>query len=1011
MPERGSKNYWRDWKEHEAGVEFSATDNELTESEGSRGFRPSRRDFLRAAGFTFAGAALTGCSRAPTGKAIPYLNQPEEIVPGRACFYSSTCAACPAGCGMIVKNRDGRPIKLEGNPAHPLSRGGLCAIGQASLLGLYDSHRLKNPMKDGREASWQEVDQTVAAKLEEIRPSGAAVRFLSGTITSPTLRKSIAGFLTGYRDARHITYDALSHSALLDAHERTHGTRLLPRFRFDRAEVVVGFDADFLGAWISPVEFSRSYQAGRTLEGRPPQFSYHVHFESRLSLTGSRADRRVRVSPGELGVALTYLAARIAKRSGTVFDATGLEEISVGADVLDELAERLWQARGRSLVLCGRQDLQAQILTNYVNRLLGNYGATLDIDRPSLQSQGDDRELERLLAEIRAGKVGGLFVYNANPVYDFPDSGTLKEALRRIPLTVSLSERLDETTFAMKIAVPDHDDLESWGDAEPVRGLVSIRQPAINALDNSRPVLETLARWIGSPKTSYEIIRDSWRSGVFPRQKRQTSFETFWEQVLQDGFVEVPVEEARAKNFDMSQVKPILKVARPEAGAFTLLFYSKVGIRDGRHAYNPWLQELPDPISKVTWDNYACLSPVSAARLGVADGDVVRLEGQAGGETRRLELPAFVQPGQDDTTVGVALGYGSRLTGRFSKIGPSWIDAFLSVGPNGLVGKNAAIFREVSAGLASDLNASVSVSKTGEHRELASTQRHYTMKVPHRFRSMVSERPPVVRETTLAALARNAGNPEPETGPASLWPQDHPYTGHRWGMAIDLSACTGCSACVVACQAENNIPVVGQDEVRRKREMHWIRVDRYYSARGDDVDVVQQPMLCQQCENAPCETVCPVLASVHSAEGLNMQVYNRCVGTRYCANNCPYKVRRFNWFEYHREDKLQNLALNPDVTVRSRGVMEKCTFCVQRIQEAKIEAKRRGVPLTDGDIQTACQETCPTGAIVFGDRNDPNSRVSKQLRTGRSYHVLEELNVRPSVSYLSLVRNRPEEKG
>jgi Fe-S-cluster-containing dehydrogenase component len=1013
MPDNGSKDYWRDWEEREIGLDLAPGDEQSPESAGSGAFHPTRRDFLRAAGFTFTGAMLGGCSRAPVEKALPYLIQPEEVIPGRPCFYSSTCAACPAACGMVVKNRDGRPVKLEGNPDHPLSRGGLCAVGQASLLGLYDSHRLKIPRKDGKGTGWTEVDSAVMGKLEAVRKSGGAVRFLSGTINSPSLRRSIVSFLAGFRDSRHVTYDFLSPSAILEAHEKTHGVRALPHFQFERAKVIVSFDADFLGTWISPVEFARDYQAGRRLDTQPPGLSYHIQFESRMSLTGSRADRRIRMAPGELAVGLTHLAARIAKKSGTAFDTTGLDDVPVRADLLDDLAERLWQAQGRSLIVSGLDDLRVQILCNYLNHLLGNYGATIDISQPSFQAQGNDGELDRLLAEIRDGGVEALFILGVNPVYDLAGVSELSDALRRIPLTVSFSERLDETSRLVKIVAPDHNCLEAWGDAEPVRGIFSIQQPAIKAFGNTRSVLETLARWDGAPKTAYEIVRDTWRSEIFPGQKQQSSFEAFWEQVLQDGFAKVSVEGARVRGFNFSQVRPVLKAWRTDAQSFALVLYPKVGMLDGRHAYNPWLQELPDPISKVTWDNYACLSPSSAARLGVADGDVVRLESSVHGKTTSLELPIFVQPGQDDSTVAVALGYGSVLSERFANIGPQWIDARPSVGPGGRVGENAAVLHARGGNSTGGQATFVTMVKTGGRRELACTQRHHSVEVPRRFASLVRERPPVVRETTLEAFTREASarNPHPEAEPQSLWPADHPYTGHRWGMVIDLSACTGCSACVVACQAENNIPTVGKDEVRRKREMHWMRLDRYYSDREGEVDVVQQPMLCQQCENAPCETVCPVLASVHSAEGLNMQVYNRCVGTRYCANNCPYKVRRYNWFDYAHEDTMQNLVFNPDVTVRSRGVMEKCTFCVQRIEEAKIEAKRRGVTVADGAIQTACQQSCPTGAIVFGDLNDPQSRVSKLLKSGRGYRVLEELNVRPSVVYLTRVRNREEEKG
>jgi molybdopterin-containing oxidoreductase family iron-sulfur binding subunit len=431
---------------------------------------------------------------------------------------------------------------------------------------------------------------------------------------------------------------------------------------------------------------------------------------------------------------------------------------------------------------------------------------------------------------------------------------------------------------------------------------------------------------------------------------------------------------------------------------------------DGRNAYNPWLHELPDPVSKVTWDNYASISPGTAKNLGVKNGDIIRLDPSRTG-LGTLDLPAYVQPGQHDQVVAVGLGYGSKLSARFAKVGPQWIDALLSVGDNGLVGQNVASYLELKDGVLRYSSTQVTLRRTGKQRELACTQIHNTLTVPENLRPGGSGPRPIVQETTLAAFLKDPhSGVEDEEEKEDLWPTDHPYTGPRWGMVIDLNACTGCSSCVIACQIENNIPVVGRDEVRRNREMHWMRIDRYYSESDHgQVDVAHQPLMCQQCENAPCETVCPVLATVHSEDGLNQQVYNRCVGTRYCANNCPYKGRRFNWFNYSHDDQLQNLVLNPDVTVRSRGVMEKCTFCVQRIQEAKIEAKRRGEAIEDGAVQTACQQSCPAKAIHFGDLNDPNSRVSKMMQNPRRYRVLEELNVRPAVGYLTVVRNRDQE--
>jgi molybdopterin-containing oxidoreductase family iron-sulfur binding subunit len=544
-------------------------------------------------------------------------------------------------------------------------------------------------------------------------------------------------------------------------------------------------------------------------------------------------------------------------------------------------------------------------------------------------------------------------------------------------------------------------------------------------------LLETLASWSGQPRSAYEQLRESWQTHIHPRALITVSFQEFWDHALQDGSVRVRTEPQTVRTLDnMSMIPPLRRGPSAAQGTFTVMLYDKVGMPNGSHAYNPWLQELPDPISKVTWDNYASVSPAAAARLDVKQGDVVRFEDSTG-QTLSIELPVLIQPGQHDEVVAVALGYGSQLTKRFADIGPPWLEARSTLGENGLVGTNAASLLSWQEQRLQYKRPGVRLVKTGRQHPLACTQEQPTIRVPAHLGN-VREPRPIVQETTLSALLRNSPPRAAEESAPDLWPDDHPIKGPQWGMAIDLSACTGCSACVIACQVENNIPVVGKDEVRRHREMHWLRIDRYYSegsgvrvqgssanaahpspltSESAQVDVVHQPMLCQQCGNAPCEVVCPVLATVHSDEGLNQQVYNRCVGTRYCANNCPYKVRRFNWFDYAHDDQLQNLVLNPDVTVRSRGVMEKCTFCIQRIQEAKIEARCLGHPLADGDIQTACQQSCPSKAIVFGDLNDPRSRAAQLAKSKRAYRVLEELNVKPAVSYLGVVRNRAAEGG
>ena len=955
-----------------------------------------RRDFLKAAGFSVALAAATGCSRAPVQKAMPLLNQPETIVPGRALFYASTCGGCSAGCGVLVKVRDGRPIKLEGNPEHPLSRGGLCAVGQASILGLYDSQRLEGPYKRGKLSKWEEIDAEIVDKLKELSGSGG-VRLLSQTITSPTVQATITTFLSAFSDARHVVYDSLSHSAILDAHAQTHGVRLMPQYRFDHADVIVAFDADFLGTFVSPVQFTGQHRDSRDLETQ--RVAHHVQFESRMSLTGSKADVRYAVHPEEVGYLLSQLATRIASRAGKSFGSAH------GDQRLDDVAERLWAARGRGIVVSGSNDVREQVLVNYVNHLLGNYEHTVLLEESTFQAAGSDANTQTLITELENGKVAALFVLGANPVYDLPNGSALGDALKRVPLVVSFAQRMDETARASHYVCPDHHFLESWADAEAVNGTVAVQQPALNPIRGTRAAMESMATWAGTTATAYDIVRDHWRAHVFPRQKKFSDFETFWDQTVHDGCARVTPLPANAKPFNE---RVVTGISRAPVGATTaVVLYPKLAMLDGRHAYNPWLHELPDPISKVAWDNYASISPSMAEKLGISQSDVVRVATERGA----LELPAYIQPGQHGQVIAVALGYGSVLSARFANIGPQWLEARSTVGDNGCVGQNAASLARIADGVLT-YSAPATLTRTGTRRELACTQLHNTLTVPPKLAPPDSEPRPIVQETTLAAFLKNPrAGVEDHVEKEDLWPTDHPYTGPRWGMVIDLNACTGCSACVIACQAENNIPVVGYDEMRRNREMHWLRIDRYYSEPAPEVlEVAYQPLPCQQCENAPCETVCPVLATVHTDDGLNAQVYNRCVGTRYCANNCPYKGRRFNWFNYSRNDDLQNLQLNPDVTVRSRGVMEKCTFCVQRIQLGKIEAKTRGERIHDGDVQTACQQSCPARAIYFGDLNDADSAISREMNDPRRYRLLSELNVKPAVGYLTVVRNRDEFK-
>jgi len=990
--------YWMSRAQRDA----SGANADVSPDDGPAGI--SRRRFLEAAGFTLA--AASGCSRSPETIALPLPHHPEGLVPGRKRYYASTCGGCTAACGLLVGTRDGRPLKMEGMPEHPLSHSGLCAVGQALPLELYDSRRLAGPLQGGKGAEWSTVDAEITSRLDEIKGSQGAVRFVTSTVTSPTLQTSIDAFLDQFEDGRHVVIDPISSSAILDAHQRTHGAWVLPHYRLDKARVILSLGADFLGTWISPVEFTAAWSTRRTPTEAHPEMSWHVQCEGRMSLTGSKADRRYRVAPDEYGILLSHLATQIAmlaQQPSFVFGQPPIPD----ADV-QELAERLWQARGESVVLCDSQDVATQVQVNYVNHLLSAYGRTVDLSRPSRQRQGNDADAVRLLDELKSGGVAALFVSGIDLVHCLPDWDAVREALTQTPLLVSCAAREDEFASVAHFVCPDHHALESWLDHEPVSGLVSLSQPTVHPLQGTRSLLESLAKWSGAGDASaYDILRRSWKEIIAPRAREPVDdFVAFWDRAVHDSYVEVTPRPDQTSEINIDP--DAWQTASPTGSTYLLTLYTKVAMPDSRHAHNPWLQELPDPITKVTWDNYVCLSPPTADKLGVSDGDVIRVTPEDADTA--IELPAFIQPGQHDRVVAVALNYGCQGTDRFARIGPDWLHAWPTVEPGERVGVNAAPLIDARQGSLQYIRG-VSLQKTGRRRELASTQDHSRLEVPAHVAPHGAEQRAPIQQTTLAAFSQDphAGAEEHHHfSDRQLWSEDHPKEGHRWGMVVDLNACTGCSACVIACQSENNVPVVGRDEVRRKREMHWIRLDRYYNGDENEPDVSHQPMMCQHCDNAPCETVCPVLATAHSSEGLNEQAYNRCVGTRYCANNCPYKVRRFNWFEYSHDDLLQNLALNPDVTVRGRGVMEKCSMCVQRIEEGKIQARSAGEPLADGAIQTACQQSCPAQAIFFGDLNDPESQVTAALQDPRRYGVLEEFNFRPSVAYLRVVRNRDE---
>jgi MoCo/4Fe-4S cofactor protein with predicted Tat translocation signal len=1003
-----NKKYWKGLEELNKTPEFvEKNKHEFAEpipiedvlTGGGLNGRTPRRDFLKALGFGVGAVTLAACQPVPVHKSIPYLIKPEEVTPGVANYYVSTFE----GQAILVKTREGRPIKVEGNPNDIIGKGGLSASAQASVLDLYDSTRLKNPLKDNADYGWEQTDEFIKAELAAVKASGKLIRLVTSTITSPSTLAVIADFITAFPGAKHINYDAVSYTGIIQGNQNSFGKAVLPHYNFDKADIIVSFGADFLGTWISPVEFIRQYVQNRNNKSlQNKKMSRHIQFETGMSVTGTNADVRIPIKPSEEGPALINLYNAL---SGTTLPGSQALANNPTADKAITLAAKeLLAAKGKALVVAGSNDVATQILVNAINSLLGSYGTTIDLDNPSHQFAGNDAEFAELVTEMNSGAVGAVFFLNANPVYDFYKSSDVVSGLKKVRLTISFADHNQETATLCNIIAPNHHYLESWGDDNALEGYYTVLQPTISPVYDTRQAEHSLLLWSGSTfKDYYTYVRNNWDTKLLAIGG--LSGQPGWETLLQTGFVKGAPKAAGSYSFTYaldSVAQKMLdhsKEIAASSGKVELQVYQTLAMRDGKRANNPWLQELPDPVSKVTWDNYANLSPADMKRWGYEDGDVVKID--ANGYS--ITIPVLSQPGQAQGTVSVAVGYGRTLAGP--------------VGDN--VGKNAFPFHSLRNGTLQSSAAAV-VTATGENSPLAQTQTHHS----------IEGRNSIIKEATFKEYLKNpaarTGEEEDHKDYDLFW-QKYEHPTYNWVMAIDLNACTGCGACVVACSAENNVPVVGKDEVRRRREMHWIRIDRYYSfndngtqsvtkeheiAKLEDLDhvkVVYQPMLCQHCDHAPCETVCPVLATVHSSEGLNHMAYNRCIGTRYCANNCPYKVRRFNWFNYWNDARFENylqndhtlLVLNPDVVTRFRGVMEKCSMCIQRIQAGKLKAKMEKRPLRDGDVKVACQQTCPANAIV-------NSEVSKALKSERTYYVLEELGVQPGIGYQVKVRNISE---
>ncbi len=964
------KRYWRSLEELAASERFQEfLQREFPRQAAVWDSSLSRRRFLQVMGASLALAGLSGCLSQPVEKIVPYVKAPEEVVPGQPLFFATAVALGGFAAGVLVESHMGRPTKIEGNPDHPASLGGTDALTQATILSLYDPDRSQTVTQGGQPSAWDAFVAALGAELaKQAAARGAGLRVLTETVTSPTLAAQLQALLQAYPAARWHQYEGVHRDNVVEGARLAFGEPVGVHYRLDQADVILSLDADFLNAGPGHVRYAHDFAARRRVaEGGTSMNRLYV-VESTPSVTGAIADHRWPVRSSQVEEVARALAAQVGV-AGVAAPAAA----AIPADWLAALARDLQAHRGRSLVVAGdQQPPVVHALAHALNDALGNVGRTVIYTDPVEAAPVNQTEsLRELTAAMNAGEVELLVIIGGNPVYTAPADLAFADALARVPFRVHLGLYADETAALCDWHIPQAHPLEAWGDVRAYDGTITIQQPLIAPLYGGKSAYELLSALLGdATKTSHEIVRGYWEA-----QRGSEGFDRFWQTTLHDGVVAGSALPPRAVTL-VAQWPAA--TAAPEG--LEIIFRPDPTIWDGAFANNGWLQELPKPLTKLTWDNVALVSPATAQRLRLSNEQVIELTYRG----RTLRAPAWVQPGHADEAITLFLGYGRTRAGH--------------VGTG--AGYNAYALRVADAPW---FDGGLAVRATGDRYALAGTQHHFMM-----------EGRDLVRSGTLAEFQ---ADPEfihhgRHAAEASLYPP-HPYPGYAWGLSIDLGACIGCNACVIACQAENNIPVVGKEQVARGREMHWIRIDHYFAGDLDRPEVYHQPVPCMHCENAPCEPVCPVAATVHSPEGLNEMTYNRCVGTRYCANNCPYKVRRFNFLQftdYHTESlKLLN---NPDVTVRARGVMEKCTYCVQRINVARIAAEQAGRTIADGEVVTACQQTCPTQAIVFGNINDPNSRIARRRASPLNYALLEELNTHPRTTYLARLRNpNPEIEG
>jgi molybdopterin-containing oxidoreductase family iron-sulfur binding subunit len=988
LAQQGGRHFWQsleelsDTKEYRGFLENEFPANAERESQGI-----NRRDALKLMAASAAMAGLSACTKLPTEKIVPYVSPPEEIVPGKPLFYATSMPLAGAATGLLVESHMGRPTKIEGNPEHPGSLGGTDVFAQASVLTLYDPDRSQTVMYEGRMSSWGTYAAAMADMRAQIAPRGAGLRILTDTVTSPTLAAQIRELLAQFPDAKWHQYEPCSGDSVREGTRLAFGKPVNPVYHFDRADVIVSLDSDFLSSGRGHVRYAREFSSRRAIEGTSSALNRLYVIESMPTNTGAMADHRLPLKAAKVGAFARALAAAIGVSLSRDGNALNGQEAAHWASAM---ARDLDRHRGACLVIAGEEQPPfVHALAHAMNAALGNVGKTVHYTEPlEANPVNEMQSLRDLGSDLDSGKVDVLLILGGNPVYDAPADFDFGSKLQKAKLRIHSGLYYDETAELCHWHAPGTHYLETWSDSRAYDGTIGIVQPLIAPLYDGHSTHEIIAVLSGDAgKSGHDAVHDHWEG---QRPEKDKAFEIFWERTLHDGLmagtalpaisVAVRPDFANESSF---------RTPADESNTLEIVFRPDPAVFDGRFANNGWLQELPRPTTRLTWDNAAMLSAATAERLGLTQGDYIKL-GLAG---REMMAGVFLVPGHANDSVTLHLGYGRHRAGN------------VGTGP----GFNAYYLRTSSAPwMAQGLH----LEKTGKTYSFASVQHQYTIDRegnPADEESAQAFRRDLVRVATLDEFRRNpdfAKNPEEKkTEGLTIYP-GFQNKGYAWGMAIDLNKCVGCNACVIACQSENNIALVGKDQVARGRAMHWIRIDTYFRGDLENPEMYYEPMPCMQCENAPCEYVCPVGATTHSPEGLNEMTYNRCVGTRYCSNNCPYKVRRFNFYLYSDWNTPSLYGLrNPNVTVRSRGVMEKCTYCVQRINAAKIRSEEEDRTVGDGEIVTACQGACPAEAIVFGDIHDPNSRVSKLKAQSRNYGLLTDLNTRPRTTYLARVRN------